>query len=316
MKFVKCNLCGQDKTKFLFYGQDRIYSTDNQNFSIVKCKNCGLVYLNPQPSTEELSQYYPDDYAAYQAPNGNKNIFLENHFYSFFRGIKRYLLPTKFNLKKKQQSLQIDSDTSIKRFLDFGCGSGKLLEEVRKKHPNWELYGLDVDERACSTTSKKGFRVYCGDVFNAKYDDNFFDVINTSQVLEHVPNPFQVLTELNRILKPNGLLQVDVPNFSSAAARVFKTYWINLDVPRHLYHFTPRVIKKMLIQTGFEVERITFKHGIYSEKSLPRSIDLFLHERITRLDPLLFHLLKPVERLLEKIRLSDIMYINARKQDD
>jgi SAM-dependent methyltransferase len=73
-------------------------------------------------------------------------------------------------------------------------------------------------------------------------------------VLEHLPDPRETLLEIQRVLEPGGRLVVAVPNFSSLQARWLGAGWFHLDLPRHLYHFPLAALRRLLEDTGFEVE--------------------------------------------------------------
>ena len=72
--------------------------------------------------------------------------------------------------------------------------------------------------------------------------------------MEHLPNPITTLLEIRRILKSDGTLIIAVPNIGGFTARLTKNCWFGLDVPRHLFHFTPETLKRSLHQTGFSID--------------------------------------------------------------
>ncbi len=103
--------------------------------------------------------------------------------------------------------------------------------------------------------------VFTGIVENAKFENEFFDVIILNNALEHMSDPKTTLNEINRILKNNGTLVIGIPNANSFEAKKFKKYWTGWDLPRHLYHFTPDTIKSLLNKTGFQVLEIKFDNN-------------------------------------------------------
>lgn len=304
MEPVKCVLCNQDDSHILFYGKDLLYKTTPTEFAVTKCANCGLVYLNPQPTLSELSSYYPDQYGTFNKSSGrsvSKNFLFD--LYRKIRESSRLKLPIKKELAV---------DFSARKFLDFGCGNGKRLEGLRSKHPNWDFYGIDIDPRACLAASRNGFIISCGDILNVKYPENYFDEINSSQVLEHVKNPREVLRELNRILKHGGKLTLDVPNFDSIPAQLFKSKWYNLDVPRHLFQFTPATLTSLFNEADFRI--LTIKTHT-DAKTLLASIDFFLKGYLSEeINPLILNLLRPVSWLLEKLNRADYIFVEATKK--
>jgi len=85
-----------------------------------------------------------------------------------------------------------------------------------------------------------------------EFPDDHFDAVTMWHVLEHVHDPRTVLSEVSRILKPNGILLVGVPNFGGFEARFFRDKWFHLDVPRHVTHLTKPSLKQALSANGFQ----------------------------------------------------------------
>ena len=122
------------------------------------------------------------------------------------------------------------------RVLDVGCGRGVLLQEFRRR--GWEVQGTELSESAASYARQTlKIPVEIGDLEAIGFPPNYFDAITLWHVLEHVADPRALLAEIRRILKPDGVLLVAVPNFGSLEARVSKDKWFHLDVPRHVTHF-------------------------------------------------------------------------------
>ena len=118
--YVLCDLCGSDKYEFLFDGKDRLHGKEGR-FSYVMCVKCGLVYMNPQISSEELMNFYPNDYAPY------RSISCESEKIEATKHInKRGSLPTSV-----WQNLSTSSNV-----LDVGCGNGRFLNKIRSTIPS------------------------------------------------------------------------------------------------------------------------------------------------------------------------------------
>ena len=101
-----------------------------------------------------------------------------------------------------------------------------------------------------------GLPVFQGELLDAKFPSESFDAVLFQHSLEHVLSPSLELREAYRILKSSGLLVVMVPNAASVDARLFGPWWVARDLPRHLYHFTPRTAAAMLAKAGFRAQRI------------------------------------------------------------
>lgn len=247
MEYVKCDLCGSGDVALLFTAKD-INQLKKGLFNIVKCRKCGLVYVNPRPTKQEISKFYP------------KSYFLGTNF--------------KTTLKSDVSQSQFSKIEKIKKpgkILDIGCGSGEFLAIARQN--NWEVYGVEISKIATKYAKEKfGMNVFTGELLETNYPNEYFDVVTMWQVLEHLPNPSEVLTEINRILKNDGLLVVAVPNINSYQARIFKEFWFHLDAPRHLYHFEPDTLKKMLRKNGFKVLKINHFSNEHNASGLIFSI--------------------------------------------
>ena len=141
------------------------------------------------------------------------------------------------------------------RILDVGCGSGAFLLALAEA--GWECHGVEPDAGAVRAAYEAGlYGVRAGDLTDAGFDAGSFDVVRFWHSLEHVPSPTAQLREARRVLRPGGTLVVGVPNFGSALARRAKARWFYLDVPRHLWHFEPRTLRRVVEGSGFEVSRL------------------------------------------------------------
>jgi SAM-dependent methyltransferase len=134
--------------------------------------------------------------------------------------------------------------------LDVGCADGLFLHLAQSA--GWEVRGVEMAESSAAYARETyQLDVLPGDLRHANFPDQYFDVITFWHVLEHLHDPLGELHEAYRVLKPEGLLVVDVPNIASWQANFFGADWRALDVPRHLYHFSPDTLKAMLARAGF-----------------------------------------------------------------
>lgn len=274
-----CIACNSTTKSIAGYGKDVIHKTTKKIFTLVRCKGCGLVFLDPQPNAEELKTYYPAEYRPHRAPASNHSVYIKPEH------------PTK-------------------RILDVGCGSGEFLSRIATKEPNWECLGTDVNSQAVTQARAKGFDVFLGTLEQSGYKNDSFDIIFMNHVLEHVPNPLETLKKANAILKPGGSIQLLLPNYQSASRILFHSYWYGLDVPRHLYHFTPSTITNLLRNAGFTTTAITFHP---SPKSFLFSISYMLFGSRPRVPKVFWHILSPAGRLTALCHLSSVMEVKAEK---
>jgi 2-polyprenyl-3-methyl-5-hydroxy-6-metoxy-1,4-benzoquinol methylase len=237
MEYVSCNLCGADRPLSFATTRDHQHWLPG-SFTLVQCGRCGLVYLNPRPAGAELAAYYPDDYDLYATPNGR-------HASCLARLNLRYSMAKRCGLVERAAPAR-------GRALDVGCATGRFLDAMRRR--GWETYGVELIEYAATRARERlGLDVHTGPLREASYPSAWFDAVTMWDVLEHVPDPLGELREIQRILKPGGVVVLRVPDVSSPEARFFGSYWIGLDAPRHLYVFSPTTLAAMLARAGLEL---------------------------------------------------------------
>jgi len=231
---MACDFCGSESIKQIYKLKDYQFKIPGE-FNLVKCNGCNLLYLYPQPNWEILKVHYPTNYDAYQLkPKSAFTIW--NHFGLY----RRCSIISKY---KKGGML-----------LDVGCATGSFLTTM-KNCGDWKLYGVEKSEYAVNLARKKdGINIYQGEIIDAKFPDNYFDVITWWDVLEHVPNPSASLYETYRILKPGGWVFIQTPDPDSWEAHIFGKYWRGFEAPRHLHLFPRPLLIKRLTDFGFNVK--------------------------------------------------------------
>jgi len=158
------------------------------------------------------------------------------------------------------------------RILDIGCGLGYFLSAINKK---WDKYGLEISSKAVKE-AEKYCTVYCGDLKEAAYKDSYFDVVFSYNVIEHVENPEEMVTEAYRILKRKGKIIIGTANFDSACARRFGDRYRMFHDETHISLFSDYSLREMLEDFGFEVEYIDypyFETEHFSKENLMRLFD-------------------------------------------
>lgn len=144
--------------------------------------------------------------------------------------------------------------------LDVGCGNGSYL--LGLKSLGWnareQLYGIDFKSPVLKELQEQeDINTMEGNFIEMDLPENFFDVVTFRHVLEHFSDPSAALKKAYRILKPGGVVLIDVPNFKSIEALfLFKDKWFAIEAPRHLYHFSPETLKGLLNKAGFVEEKI------------------------------------------------------------
>ena len=165
------------------------------------------------------------------------------------------------------------------RLLDIGCGAGLLLEAARKN--GWNGHGLDVAPKSVEHVRELGFEVFQGELLEAAFPSEHFDVITASELLEHLFEPKLLVKEVARLLRPGGLFWATTPHARGLSARVLGLKWRCIWPPEHLQLFSVRGVKRLLHDSGFREVRVNTTGGnpieIYSainpNRSVPKARD-------------------------------------------
>jgi 2-polyprenyl-3-methyl-5-hydroxy-6-metoxy-1,4-benzoquinol methylase len=304
-EYIHCALCGQDNSELFYLGRDLAYGKPGR-FPIVRCRNCGLVYINPRPVPEAMSYYYPPDYEPYKrAPKEAKFKIQELHQRFMFRN----------------RCLVVKKVCKHGRLLDLGCARGTFLSEM-KRYGNWDVAGVEPDHQAAKyARDELGLDVFHGELADANFANNQFDVVTMWDVLEHIHNPRQTLAEIRRILKLKGTLICGVPNLDSIDAKLFGRFWIGLDVPRHLYVYSQHTLSRMLKSEGLQPQKFFCFYGRYTAFALSLRLLLreFIHKKRVRdgLEKFLFFpmwrsLFLPYFFSIDKMHIGSIITVYAR----
>jgi len=233
LKNRNCQNCGSDKFDFFLKSKDNRFRKNEKVFTIVKCRKCGLVYLNPIFPESDLNKFYGVDF---YSGSGN-----------FLNKISKIIsLITTFSFMKKIKKYKKNG-----RVLDVGSGLGGLVRSFIKY--GYDAYGVEINDDAkpfIDDELKK--KIIFDDLKNVNFKRKSFDVITTTHVLEHVYDIKSFLNEIKTNLKDDGLLYIKVPNNNFFEYKLFKNYAYNLEVPRHLSFFTKKSLKNVLENNGFK----------------------------------------------------------------
>lgn len=236
-----CLVCGSEDAAPLFQASDRLYRTTTREFSVVRCGSCGLVRLDPQPSPEELRDYYPANY--WFAPDRSAASRLEEAY-------RRLVL--RDHVRFVTQALASVAEPGP--LLDIGCGGGLFLGMMRQS--GFPVAGLDFSaEAAAIAWRRQQVPAVCGMLDCTPLRPGVFGAVTMFHVLEHLPDPRTYLLAAHRLLRPGGRLVVQVPNAACWQFRLLGRAWNGVDVPRHLFDFRDRDVERLLVGCGFEVAR-------------------------------------------------------------
>jgi predicted SAM-dependent methyltransferase len=209
---------------------------------LVECRHCSHVFLNPQPTWEELEPFYVEGYTSYE-PADEERLRLELQVTDVPGGKEVSHIPV----------------VPGGRFLDIGCGVGKVVGAMASFGMDAE--GVEPSRFAAEAAHKVGRKVFCGTLEEAGFPEETFDSMSMIHVFEHLAEPLQTLRLCHRILKPGGTLTIGVPNFDSLVYRVVSTSWVGLQLPTHLHHFRVRSLEDAGRRCGFHIEK-TFTESL------------------------------------------------------
>jgi 2-polyprenyl-3-methyl-5-hydroxy-6-metoxy-1,4-benzoquinol methylase len=275
-EYTVCPVCGSDKRRKLYRvvnnltrvieGLDcskqdlREYANKTR---IVRCIRCSHGYLYPRLSTAILKNYYKNDTSEYYG-----EWSLNSH--EMFK--KRYTKILSW----------IEKSIDRGRLLEIGCGMGDFLAILSER---WDAYGVEPSDFATSQLQRRKIKakVHHGIFEKDIYPTAYFDVVVMFDVLEHLPEPREVLSSIAWILRPGGIVVVQTGNMSSLTAKLLKGHWNYFSSVEHISFFSPKSLAYLLKSTGFanpKLWEITYdpsmkrsvKRQYYNIKSIVKTI--------------------------------------------
>lgn len=303
MESVPCNLCGSTELVRVRNVRAQQYG-EGARFSIVRCRACDLVYVSPRPTRAAIGAFYPQQYQA------EMRRLLQ-------AGMANPVIRAAFRMVRRRRTPPFVPDGHL---LEIGCAGGVYLAGMREL--GWNVQGVEIDSVAAEfARDEYGLCVQTGDaqLVLPQFPDGSFDVVTMWHVLEHFHDPIAILTEVQRILKPGGMLMLELPNYASPLAALLGEFWFPLEIPRHLYHFTPWTLQAMLAKVGLYVSRSGVR-GVLSPETLVWSIGHVMktwrgkpHGGDLSLNPALLVAALPPSWLLARSRRSDHLSVTATK---
>ena len=242
-----CVACGSSNARPLGVKND---------FDVVSCADCDSIYTTYSP-------WYSSAF-----------------FYSGFYLNEGELSPPEFvSTRMEEITAEFSRFRKNNRLLDIGCGAGTLLAAARKN--GWNAQGLDVSASAVKHVRNLGFEVYEGELQDAAFPSEHFDVVTAAELLEHLIDPQPLLQEVARILRPGGLFWTTTPHARGLSGRMLGLKWRCVWPPEHLQLFSVRGLKKLLRDAGFRQLRvdttggnpIEIFHAMGAAKTAPKTVD-------------------------------------------
>jgi O-methyltransferase len=218
-------------------GRDRFLGRP-ERFQVVECGGCGLLRTNPRPTQDAMAIYYGAGYRPYLSsrPHARMGAALAD----------RVLLA---------EAVPPGPPGRPGRMLEVGCASGSFLARMARR--GWQVMGIERSEEVARAAAALGFPVHAGPLETAPDGFRDLDLIAGWMVLEHLHDPVGGLAKLYAWTRPGGWLALSVPNAACYERRLFGDAWFALQLPTHLYHFTPATLRRMLAATGWRVRRLS-----------------------------------------------------------
>ncbi len=239
--WISCNACGADDFKEL---------SQVGEWHIGRCRQCSLIYLNPMPFFEPSAEF--------------SHMSLDFQYTQFQHEVTTEVV----EYDEKQFDIHVDemekfSGHEMKpgKFLDIGCGSGSTVRAATNL--GWDSTGIDIDPALIKLGQEKfQANIKCSPLLESGFTEMQFQFIRLRDVIEHLPNPYDALIEIERLLLPGGFALIATPNEDALPTQIRLLFGAKrnkiatVEPPHHVHGFTPKTLKKLLERVGLEVLRL------------------------------------------------------------
>gem|GEM_PF-2267617 len=261
---TNCTLCGHGPVSP--YRKESYPIMDGQvELGLNQCPECSMRFTSPRLNNQGLTYLYNEGYQG-KTVSGAYNTKDEVSA-AEYEAFHRYI----------HQCLPKGGTV-----LDVGCGVGLLLDRF-KDDALIEIEGIEYSEYAAEKARARGFKVAVGTLEAAGYPKDHFDAVTILYVLEHVPNPRQVLTAIHEVLKPGGYLCLSVPNYrylrlrgDNALIRAINPK-ASIHPEEHLQNYTPATMERMVLDTGFTIHKREMAKPLRIGSPLVRAVKSCAH---------------------------------------
>lgn len=217
----RCPACGAAAGK---------YRGPKNGFKFFDCSGCGTLFTSHVPAGSDAKDY--DDY--YVPENMRVPEFINRRVEEIVAGFEPY--------------------RHNNRMLDLGCGAGHIL--LAAKRAGWEAKGVEISPKAVEHVRSQGGDVFCGRLEESAYPEGHFDVVASSEVLEHVDDPVGFVAEVRRVLRPGGLFWATTPHGRGISAKLLGLNWSIVVPPDHLHLFSLKGVRRLLESAGFRSVKV------------------------------------------------------------
>jgi 2-polyprenyl-3-methyl-5-hydroxy-6-metoxy-1,4-benzoquinol methylase len=232
--YDKCNICNT----IISDSVSHIITTTPGNTTVeyVRCPNCGLLCIHPMPTTEIITSFYDADYYGLG----------ETKFISWMDLIRGICL------KRRAKHVFSTTAQKLNRILDVGAGDGRFLKYMHNL--GYEIYGTELPGQAYDRAALiKDINLFACDITDAGFAPESFDIITIWHVLEHIREPSKTIRYCQTLLRPDGILVIEVPNMGNWQNRAIGNNAFHLDPPRHLYQFNDSSLTTLIENAHFKI---------------------------------------------------------------
>ena len=228
LQHYSCSCCQQDNTKLLL---------EKAGFKIVRCNNCGFVYINPRVANDQLSE-----------------IYRHNYFHNKQYGYTSYEQEKRLRVKNFERWLKdaapfIAQNKNI-RALDIGCAAGYCLDVMKVK--NWQPNGLELDQGLCQLLQSAGYNVQPQRL--EQYQPGIkYDVITLFDVIEHIPSVDAAFIKLHELIEDDGIIVMVTPDHNSLQRKIFRKRWFQYKPVEHIQYFTKETLSVFAMRNGLKL---------------------------------------------------------------
>jgi 2-polyprenyl-3-methyl-5-hydroxy-6-metoxy-1,4-benzoquinol methylase len=259
VKHQNCLICSSNKLKQL--------SGYYEKHGLVKCRSCGFVFMERIPTNDELNLFY-----------SKYSYDSDSHLSPMTRESYNLLLD------------EFEKYRKTNKMLDVGCGRGWFLIEAKKR--GWEVYGTEFSEKAIEVCEAAGLHMQSGKLQSNSFEKEEFDIITSFEVIEHINNPTEEISNIHGFLRKGGLFYCTTPNFNAYLRYYLKENYNNvIAYPEHLSYYTRSTLKKLMkvynlrpqkvLTTGISISSIKLSQNPGSEQpTSANSSDELLRKKI------------------------------------
>ena len=259
-KWVSCNLCDGNSFKFLFTKK----SVSSHSYQVVRCRECSLVQVNPQPSAEVIQSYYGTSYFNIRSKRGYDKYLSSS--------VEKQIISTYEKNLKDISFANIEKELFTKkekpRVLDIGCASGYFLKYMKDR--NWETEGIELNKEML-LYGKKALNLDIKEADFLSYPfpnikTEKYDLITLWATIEHFNNPLKVLLKSYKLLDRGGYLIISTCSYE-LLAKIFGKKWRFMNLPEHLYFFSIDNLYHLAHRSGFSIKKMkTYGSGLTYKK--------------------------------------------------